>query len=631
MKLRKNKAEEPVEVEITFGEGSEQTEDTQALEWHAPVLERIDDHTTIPAVLKQRVARQPHDPVIEVKAEMGQIWRPITATTFWEEVQDVAAGLIGLGLNAGDRFGIMSRTRYEWTLLDFAGWTAGTVPVPIYETSSAKQIAHILEDAEVGTVITENVSLANLVEAAAESAGLEVRVLSLDSGAIAQIVEAGSSVPRRQVTERSEELTTESLATLVYTSGTTGTPKGVAITHGNFTDLGVNSHLWMPEIAGFPKSRLLLFLPLAHILARFLQYFQITGQGVLGHAPDTKNLLPDLQGFRPTYLLVVPRVLEKIYNSADANAGSGAKRQIFRWAAKVAIEYSRALDTEEGPSRKLRSDHWLARSLVYSKITGLVGGNVEWVISGGAPLSQRLAHFYRGVGLPILEGYGLTETTGPISVNTPRLSKIGTVGPPLPPLSVRISPEGEVEVKGPSIFHGYRNLPELTAEAFSDGWFRTGDRGSLDRDGYLRITGRAKEVIVTAGGKNVIPGTLEDDLRGHPLISQIVVVGDRRPFIGALVTLDEEMLPLWLASKKLPPMSALEAIDNVAVRDSLQKAIDRTNDSVSRAESIRKFRVLPGDFTEANGLLTPSLKVRRNEVLKRYAGEIDQLYGGPAQ
>ncbi len=605
---------------------------TQALEWHAPVLTRVTEEDTIPHLLQQRVEKAPHAPLAELKDPMTGSWRSLSAGQFWEQVNNVAAGLIGMGLQQGERIAIMSRTRYEWMLLDFASWMAGLVPVPIYETSSKAQIAFILKDAGISLVVCESVLMANLVEAAAEDVKRDIPILSLDQGAVATIEKAGAGVARREVTLRRGQLRLDSTATIVYTSGATGAPKGTVITHGNFTDLNKNSHLWMPEVADFPASRLLLFLPLAHILARFLQVYQVTGEGVIGHTPNVKDLLPDLASFKPTYLLVVPRVLEKIYNSADAKAGAGVKNRVFRWAAKVAEDYSRALDTEEGPSARLKAAHKTAGALVYSQLVSLVGGNVQMIISGGAPLSQRLAHFYRGAGLRVQEGYGLTETTGPLSVNTPHLSKIGTVGPPLPPMSVKISDTGEVLVKGPAVFKEYHGRPDLTKEAFTkDGWFRTGDLGSVDKDGYLRITGRAKEVIVTAGGKNVIPSSLEDGLRGHPLISQVMVVGEQRPYVGALITLDPEMLPVWLKNKGLPNMTVVEAAQNPHVRASLSKAIERTNEGVSRAESIRKYEVLTEDFTEANGLLTPSMKLRRSHALKKHQQDIDALYGGPVE
>ena len=599
-----------------------------ALEWHAPTLTRIDERTTIPALLQARVSRSADRPLIARKQETSGVWRTITAREFSEEVDAVASGLIGMGLEPGERVAIMSRTRYEWTLLDFACWTAALVPVPIYETSSAEQIAHVLADSEARLIVTETITMAELVRTAAVSVGRESpSVLSLDAGAIRTITENGRDVPASVLAERTESLRTSSLATIVYTSGTTGTPKGTVLSHGNFTDLCTNAHQWMPEIAMGLDSRLLLFLPLAHVFARFLQVFQISGEGVIGHAPDTKNLLPDLAAFRPSYLLVVPRVLEKIYNSADARAASGSARKVFRWAAKVAVDYSRSLDAPTGPSRALRARRALADRLVFRRIRSLVGGNADWIVSGGAPLSQRLAHFYRGLGIPVLEGYGLTETVGPISVNIPRLTKIGTVGPPLPPMSVRISADGEILLKGPSVFQGYHGDPEATASAFTeDGWFRTGDLGSLDRDGYVRITGRAKDIIVTAGGKNIAPSGLEDSLRGHPLISQVVVVGENRPFIAALMTLDAEMLPLWLRSHGLPAMTVSKAALHPRVLSALDRAVARANTQVSRAESIRKFTILSGDFTEANGLLTPSLKVKRAVAVERFSEQIDAMY-----
>lgn len=613
--------------EALYGEESE-----GALEWHAPTLVRTDETTTIPYLLERRVQRFPKRPIIEIKREISDSWQSVSAAEFYDQVMSVAAGFIGLGLKLGDKIAIMARTRYEWTLLDYGAWFAGLVSVPIYETSSLAQIEYILRDTGAKAIVTETVTQAELAHAAAERAHMEWQVFSLDTQAMTLIKEAGTAISRQQVNTRTSQVTADTVATIIYTSGTTGNPKGVVLSHGNFASLAVNGHAWMPEVAMGQDSRLLLFLPLAHGFARFLQVFQLSGNGVLGHTPNTRNLLGDLASFKPTYVMLVPRVLEKIYNSADAKALAGGKQKIFRWAARVAVEYSKALRTEEGPSRKLKWEHKLAERMVFGKIVKLLGGNAKFVISGGAPLSENLAHFYTGMGLPVLEGYGLTETVAPLAVNTPRLNKIGTVGPPIPPLSIRIAEDGEIQIKGPSVFLEYHNQPEATTEAFTeDGWLRTGDLGSLDRDGYLRITGRAKDLIITAGGKNVSPASLEDPLRSHPLISQVVVIGDRRPFVSALITLDEEMLPLWLKSHGLPPMSAAAAATNIEVLASLDRAVEEANEHVSRAESIRKIRVLTADFTEANGLLTPSLKVKRAAVNARFAKEIEEIYSSPAE
>jgi long-chain acyl-CoA synthetase len=375
-----------------------------------------------------------------------------------------------------------------------------------------------------------------------------------------------------------------------------------------------------------PGSRTLLFMPLAHVFARFIQVLCIPSGAVLGHTPDTRNLLADLASFQPTFVLAVPRVFEKVYNSAEQKAGSGASLRVFRWAAKVAVAYSRALDEPAGPSASLRAQHRLAGRLVHGRLRAALGGRAEYAISGGAPLGERLGHFYRGIGVRVLEGYGLTETTAPTAVNRPGLVKIGTVGPAFPGTRLRVDESGEVWVAGPHVFRGYRHDEESTRSVLVDGWFRTGDLGTLDEDGYLRITGRSKEIIVTAGGKNVAPAVLEDRLRGHPLVSQVVVVGDQRPFIGALVTLDTELLPGWLSNHGLPEMDATTAAAHPRVLEALDRAVARANEAVSRAESIRKIRVLDIDFTEANGYLTPSLKVKRALVLRDLAAQVDELY-----
>ena len=584
-------------------------------------------HWSVPWLLADRIARSGDKPLVARKSSVSGDWQEVSARAFGEEVTHVAAGLIGMGFEAGSAVGIMAHTSYDWFLLDMAIARAGLVSVPIYETSSAEQVEWIVTDSDVRLVITESTTLAELVRGAVTDVGRTVDVLALDSDAITTIVQAGSGVSPSQVDQRSNALRVDDVYSIIYTSGTTGRPKGVELTHRNAVGIPYHGVRYLPGVLWGNHVRLLLFLPLAHVYARCLQLLSLAGEGVLGHTPDVKTLLPDMQSFAPSYVLAVPRVLEKIYNAADAKAGGGARLKLFRWAAKVAISYSRALDTPDGPSRRLRQAHTVADRLVFRKIRALLGPNARFIISGGGPLGQRLGHFYRGLGLVILEGYGLTETIGPVSVNTDWLNKIGTVGPPVCGNEIRIGEDDEIQVRGLGVFSTYHNNPEATAESFTaDGWFRTGDIGTLDDDGYLRITGRKKELIVTAGGKNVAPAPLEDRLRGHPLVSQVLVVGENRPCVGALVTLDAEMLPLWLSSHGLEEMTVVDAAQDPRVRAALERAVARTNEAVSRAESIRTFEVLPTDFTVANGLLTPSLKVRRAEAEKRFAAEIDALY-----
>ncbi|UJP38626.1 AMP-dependent synthetase/ligase [Cellulomonas palmilytica] len=581
---------------------------------------------SIPGMLAQRLARDPDGTFAERSSGMGSAWTPVTVRAFVAEVTAVAKGLVARGIAPGDRVGIMSRTRYEWTVLDFATWAAGAVGVPVYETDSAEQVRWICADAGIRLLVAETEAHAGVVESVRDDLPGLGEVLVIDAGALDQLVLSGRDVPDAEIERRSALADRDDLATVIYTSGTTGRPKGVELTHGNFIAvclLGIDD---LGEVYAQPHSRTLLFLPLAHVFARFIQVLCVPSGAVLGHTPDTRNLLPDLAAFHPTFLLAVPRVFEKVYNSAEQKAGTGASLRVFRWAAKVAIQYSRALDTPQGPSASLRAQHRLAGRLVHAKLRAALGGHVEWAISGGAPLGDRLGHFFRGIGVRVLEGYGLTETTAPTAVNLPRLTKVGTVGPAFPGTQVRVDDTGEIWIRGPHVFRGYRHDEEATKVALVDGWFRTGDLGSLDEDGYLRITGRSKEIIVTAGGKNVAPAVLEDRLRGHPIVSQVVVVGDQRPFIGALVTLDAEMLPGWLANHGLPAMDAVTAGAHPSVLEALDRAVARANEAVSRAESIRKFTVLPTDLTEANGYLTPSLKVKRARVLADFADTIEELY-----
>ncbi|WP_261798983.1 long-chain fatty acid--CoA ligase [Actinomyces ruminicola] len=617
-------------------------------EQSTPLLVPLHAAMTAPWALAERARTNPRGALIARKSSVGGRWRDMSAQAFRDQVREVAAGLVSLGLEPGDALGIMAHTCYEWTLLDFAAWEAGLVVVPIYETSSAEQARWILTDAAVRLVVVEDQPMETMLTALAaqDPALAELRVLSLAREAITELVTAGKDVRPTELDTRATALTSTDLATIVYTSGTTGRPKGAELTHGNLIHLCVNACAHVPEVLEAPETRTLLFLPLAHVLGRFVEVAIVcSSAGVLGHAPNVKNLVTDLASFRPTFVPAVPRVFEKIYNAADARA-AGAKQKVFRLAAKTAIAYSRALDTPAGPSRGLRAQRAAFDRLVFSTLRELLGGRVTHVISGGGPLGERLGHFYRGAGVTVLEGYGLTETSAPCTVNLPAATRIGSVGLPLPGTAIRLDDDGEVLISGIGTFRGYHNNPEATAEAFVTPadtaharsgepetvsaagtlWLRSGDIGALDADGFLHITGRKKELIVTAGGKNVAPAVLEDRLRGHPLVSQVLVVGENRPCIGALVTLDAEMLPLWLSSHGLPDMDPIDAAKDPRVRAALERAVARANEAVSRAEAIRTFTVLPGDFTEANGLLTPSLKVRRAEATRRFAKEIDELY-----
>jgi long-chain acyl-CoA synthetase len=601
-----------------------------------PAVHPANPLESIADLLAERVARDPGATMIEVQGPGG--WQPVSAAGFAASVEALAKGFIAAGVEHGDTYGIMGRTCEQWTRVDYALWSIGAAGVPIYETSACDQAAWIVRDAGVVGAIAETPAHAQLLRAAlaarprqpggrpAGPALGEDGVLVMDEGALEALAELGAQVPDAVFQARRRAVKGDDLATVVYTSGTTGRPKGVELTHLNFTTAARN----IVEALSFicvPGSRGLLFLPLAHIFARVINVIALFSVAVMGYSPDTRNLVADLGTFRPTFMLVVPRVLEKVYNAAEASTGGGLKLRLFRWAAKIAIVSSREQDSRGGFTPARRVQYALAKRLVYRKLTKTMGGRLTQAVSGGAPLGERLGHFFRGIGLTVFEGYGLTETSAPTTVNRDGAdNKIGTVGRPLPGQTVAVADDGEILAKGFHIFRGYRNNPAATRDSFAEGWFKTGDIGQLDEAGRLSITARRKELIVTAAGKNVAPAILEDRLRGHPLISQVVVVGESRPFIGALITLDEDMIPGWLANHGKSPLTPAQARIDPDIRASLERAVARTNEVVSRAESIREFRLLAGDFTEQNGYLTPSMKVKRDLVLRDFAAEVDALY-----
>lgn len=560
------------------------------------------------------------------RRRVGGTWTDVTAREFATEVDTLARGLRAHGVRTGDRVALMARTRYEWTLCDFAIWAAGAVTVPVYETSSAEQVAWILGDSEAVAAVVETAQHAGLVKQVSDRLPELRHTWVMDDG-LEPIAEAGQSLPGDELTRARAGVDRESAATIIYTSGTTGRPKGCVLTHGNFADNSRSGGAILSELLEGSNASTLLFLPLAHIFARYIQTLCVTTRTTMGHLEDPTKLVETLPEFTPTFLLAVPRVFEKVYNAAEAKAESEGKGNIFRRAAGVAIDHSRAQDTG-GPGPLLRLQHAVFDRLVYRKLRARLGGHVAFAISGGGPLGERLGHFFRGVGVTILEGYGLTETTAPATVNTPDRVKIGTVGKPLPGVGIRIAEDGEVLIKGVNVLREYYRNPDATAAAIQDGWFHSGDIGDLDEEGFLRITGRKKEIIVTSNGKNVVPSILEDRMRAHAVISQCLVAGDNRPFITALVTLDAEMLPAWLANRNLPAMTVAEAAHHPAVRAAVQEAVDDANTLVSRAESVRKFEILEVDFTEQGGHLTPSMKLRRSYVLGQFGSEVDRMYAG---
>jgi long-chain acyl-CoA synthetase len=595
-----------------------------------PQMVELSDTANLTDAPFERAAEHPDQVVFRRKDDDS--WRPVTAAAFHDEVVGLAKGLVAAGIGPGDRVALMSRTRYEWTLIDYAIWAAGAVTVPIYETSSAEQIEWIVSDSGAKAAFVENEGHRATVESVRANLSGLADVWCVEGGDLDGLTERGGATGDDVIGERRAALRPADLATIIYTSGTTGRPKGCELTHANFletarnADVGALREILSPE--EISEGSTLLFLPLAHVFARFIQVLCAETGVTLGHTPDIANVVPDLTTFQPTFLLAVPRVFEKVYNGAEQKAIADGKGKIFHLAADTAIAYSRALDAG-GAGLPLRLRHGLFDKLVYGKLRAAVGGRVTHAVAGGSALGERLGHFFRGVGITIIEGYGLTETTAPATVNRPNALRIGTVGTPLPGVSVRIADDGEVLIKGVNVLRGYWHNEGATKEALEDGWFRTGDLGALDADGYLSITGRKKEILVTAAGKNVAPAPLEDRLRASALISQCIVVGDGKPFIGALITLDPEAIGPWAkANGKPEDMTVAQAREDADVVAAIDAAVADANASVSRAEAIKKYRILDGDFTEASGHLTPSLKVKRNIVMKDFAAEIDALYSG---
>ena len=622
-------------------------------EYSTPVVVDVPASARLTDTVFERAEHDPGLVVLRRKASLAPsgatpgsrdaAWQDITARQFRDEVAALAKGFIAAGIGEGDRVALLSRTRYEWTVVDYAIWAAGAVTVPVYETSSPEQVEWILTDSGAHAIVVETEAHLQAIAEVMRRLSSVRRTWLIEAGeAAAQSLDAlvaeGAGVGEADLAQRRMSTGAGDFATIIYTSGTTGRPKGCEITHGNLLANARNAVRGpLAVIFDTPGASTLLFLPLAHSFARLIEVGAIEAGAVLGHLPDVRTLLPDLATFQPTFILAVPRVFEKVYNSAEQRASeSGVRGAIFHAAARTATAWSRALGTGDaaspggpgGPGPVLRLQHAVFDRLVYRKLRAAIGGQVRYAVSGGAALGERLGHFFRGTGITLIEGYGLTETTAAATVNRPGRNKIGTVGQPLPGVSARIDEDGEILLAGLNRFVGYWRNDAATAEALThDGWLRTGDIGELDEEGYLRVTGRKKELIVTAGGKNVAPAVLEDRIRAHPLVSQCLVVGDGRPYVACLITLDPEAIHTWLARRNRPADTSLSHLtDDPDLIAELQAAVDDANKAVSRAESIRRFRILDTDFTEQAGYLTPSLKLRRNIVTKDFADQIEALY-----
>ncbi len=603
-----------------------------AAQFEVPAIVPADPDANISDLLIERVKATPSLALFAVPEGSGEGagWRDITAAEFEREVIALAKGFVAAGIEPGDKVGFLARTTYEWTLVDFALFFAGAVMVPVYETSSASQVSWILSDSGAIAVLTESAEHSARVEEVRAELPLIRDVWTMASGALDTLRAGGVDVADEEIERRRNLAVGSDIATLIYTSGSTGRPKGCVLTHSNFVELARNSAKALEEVVNTPGASTLLFITTAHVFARFISILDVHAGVKTGHQPDTKQLLPALGSFQPTFLLAVPRVFEKVYNSAEQKAEAGGKGKNFRAAAHTAIEHSTLLQEGKKVPLGTKIKFALFDKLVYSKLRAAMGGRVTYAVSGSAPLGPRLGHFFHSLGVTILEGYGLTETTAPATVNLAKKSKIGTVGPVLPGVGVRLADDGEVEVRGINVFKEYWQNDEATAAAFDGDWFKTGDLGSFDDEGFLTITGRKKEIIVTAGGKNVSPAALEDPIRANPIVGQVVVVGDQKPFISALVTLDPEMLPTWLGNNGLAAdMTLADAANNPTVRAEVQRAIDIANKGVSRAESIRKFTILDTEWTEASGHLTPKLSIKRNVILDDFADAIEDIYTVP--
>ncbi|HEX7833836.1 MAG TPA: long-chain fatty acid--CoA ligase [Pseudolysinimonas sp.] len=593
-------------------------------EYFTPAVVDADPTANVTDLLVDRLAATPDGALFALPTADGG-WTDVTTREFYDQVVALAKGLIAAGIKPGEKIGFMCKTRYEWTLIDFATWFAGAVLVPIYETSAPSQIKYILEDSGATAIILETAEHFTRFDEIASEVPQVDKVWQLANGDLDKLVAEGKKTTDAEVEKRRSAAVGKDLATLIYTSGSTGVPKGCILTHSNFVELVRNAAVAMSDVVN-PQSSTLLFITTAHVFARFISVLAVHGGVKVGHQADTKQLLPSPGSFKPTFLLAVPRVFEKVYNSAEQKAEAGGKGKIFRRAADVAVEYSKALDTGKMPLG-LRLQFALFDRLVLSKLKAAMGGNVRYAVSGSAPLSTRLGHFFRSMDVMILEGYGLTETTAPATVNLTTRFKIGTTGPALPGVGLKIADDGEIWVKGIDVFAGYWNKPKETAESFEGDWFKTGDIGELDDEGYLKITGRKKELIATAGGKKVAPALLEDPIRANPVVGQVVAVGEGKPFIAALITLDPEMQPVWLNNNgEAADMPREQAVANPKVLAEVQKAVDEANAHVSRAESIRKFVILPTEFTEASGHLTPKMSIKRDPILKDFAGVIEGMY-----